>query len=372
MSENILFVGLDVDDNAFHGSALQVGTGEVADFKIRPTLKGLIDKLTELKKKLSGSELRVCYEASYVGFSLKRDLEAASIHCDVVAPSSIPRVGGNHVKTDRIDACKLCQFYSANMLTIVAAPTPELEQDRDLLRSRQFIMNQLTEIRTHIQSMLRRSGRNYKSEENMKSHWTRPHLCWLDRLTLESPGSFGKNLKFLLQQMKWLMHTLSEYGVAVEELTKQEQYVKPVQALVCYKGIANVFAMTIITEIGDVKRFKHPGALVSWMGLDIREYSSGGKHNRFGITKHGNRYLRNAFCEANQRTYQKRALHKKLKTRRTEVPPELTSIADRCMERLAKKGTRMLYAGKHVNKIKIACAREMVGFVWESLNKVAA
>jgi len=33
---------------------------------------------------------------------------------------------------------------------------------------------------------------------------------------------------------------------------------------------------------------------------------------------------------------------------------------------------RLLLAGKHPNKVKVACAREMVGFVWESLNKVAA
>ena len=31
--------------------------------------------------------------------------------------------------------------------------------------------------------------------------------------------------------------------------------------------------------------------------MDIREYSSGGKHHRFGITKHGNRYLRTAVSE---------------------------------------------------------------------------
>ena len=29
-------------------------------------------------------------------------------------------------------------------------------------------------------------------------------------------------------------------------------------------------------------------------------------------------------------------------------------------------------AGKHPNKVKVACARETVGFVWESLNAVAA
>ena len=56
-------------------------------------------------------------------------------------------------------------------------------------------------------------------------------------------------------------------------------------------------------EIGDIKRFPHPRQLMSWVGMDIREYSSGGKHNRFGITKQGNRYLRSAFIEANQRGY---------------------------------------------------------------------
>jgi len=290
----------------------------------------------------------------------------------VVAPSSIPRVHGNQIKTDRIDAAKLCQFYSAGMLTVVATPAADVERDRDLMRSRQFMMYQLTEIRNHIQSLIRRSGRHYKNEESMKSHWTKPHLSWLDRVAAESPASLGKNLKLLLQQMKWLEHTLAEYSKTVDELAQQEQYAKPVQALTCYKGIKNVFAMVIITEIGDIKRFAHPGALVSWMGLDIREYSSGGKHNRFGVTKHGNRYLRNALCEANQKTYRHSALHSDLKMRRKGTPPELVSIADRCMARLAKKGTRMLYAGKHVNKIKVACAREMVGFVWESLRAAAA
>jgi hypothetical protein len=37
---------------------------------------------------------------------------------------------------------------------------------------------------------------------------------------------------------------------------------------------------------------------------------------------------------------------------------------------LNKKGNRLLLAGKYTIKVKAACAREMVGFVWESLDKV--
>jgi hypothetical protein len=36
---------------------------------------------------------------------------------------------------------------------------------------------------------------------------------------------------------------------------------------------------------------------------------------------------------------------------------------------LNRKGNRLLLAGKHPNKVKVACAREMVCFVWESLNQ---
>ena len=131
-------------------------------------------------------------------------------------------------------------------------------------------------------------------------------------------------------------------------------------------------SLTMITEIGDVKRFAHPRQLVSWVGMDIREYASGGKSNRLGITRQGNRYLRTAFIEANQRGYRSASLSKDVKARRAKSPSEYVAIADRCLRRLNKKGNRLLLAGKHPNKVKVACAREMVGFVWESLNQAAA
>ena len=45
MIENIVYVGIDVDDVRYHGSALDKRTGEVLVFQCRPTLKGLVDSL---------------------------------------------------------------------------------------------------------------------------------------------------------------------------------------------------------------------------------------------------------------------------------------------------------------------------------------
>jgi len=60
--------------------------------------------------------------------------------CAVLSPSSIPRRAGTAVKTDRIDAAELVEFYASGLLTIVVPPAAEVEQDRDLLRSRQRLI----------------------------------------------------------------------------------------------------------------------------------------------------------------------------------------------------------------------------------------
>ncbi len=48
MKQNIVYVGLDVYDTQYHGSALDKNTGEVIHFKCRPTLKGLLGQLEKL------------------------------------------------------------------------------------------------------------------------------------------------------------------------------------------------------------------------------------------------------------------------------------------------------------------------------------
>jgi len=143
MSGNVVYVGIDVDDVQYHGSALDRQTGEVLSFQCRPTLKGLIGQLDNVRKHFGGIELKLCYEASYVGFSLQRDLADRGYPCEVVSPSSIPRRAGKSVKTDRIDAAELAEYYANGLLSVVAEPEAEVEQDRDLLRSRQRLIQQL-------------------------------------------------------------------------------------------------------------------------------------------------------------------------------------------------------------------------------------
>ena len=218
MNANVVYVGIDVDDVQYHGSALDRRTGEVLSFHCRPTLKGLVGQLENLQKHFGGAELKLCYEASYVGFSLQRDLHTKGYDCAVVAPSSIPRRGGKSVKTDRIDAAELAEFYANGLLTIVKVPDAEVEQDRDLLRSRQQLMQQQGSLRRHIQSLLRRNGLHYKAETEHKTHWRIHHYGWLNRTVEGCSGSLQVNLALLLRQLNSLDEILAAYGDAVEML----------------------------------------------------------------------------------------------------------------------------------------------------------
>ena len=69
MKQNVIYIGLDVDDTQYHGSALDTDTSEVMSFKCRPTLKGLLNQLDRLRKCFPGRAFWLCDEASYVGYT---------------------------------------------------------------------------------------------------------------------------------------------------------------------------------------------------------------------------------------------------------------------------------------------------------------
>ena len=50
MKQNVVYVGIDVDDVHYHGSVLDRCSGEVLDFRCRPTLKGLVSRRLPLER----------------------------------------------------------------------------------------------------------------------------------------------------------------------------------------------------------------------------------------------------------------------------------------------------------------------------------
>ncbi len=367
--KNVLYVGIDVDSKNFHAAGFCEQTGELLEFKCKPNNSSLLNKLRKLEKK--GFILKTCYEATYLGYTLHRFLESKKVDNQIIAPSLIPEVAGHQIKTDRLDCIKLAKYLAKDLLTEVYVPSLEDEQTRDFIRSRSFLVDERAALKKHILATCRRYGMDYKQETKGKTYWTQMHIEWIDKQLSKLGEVASINLKLLMNQYDNLCDAIFEYDEKIEELANSEKYKKKKDALCCFRGVATTTAMTLITEIGDINRFSHPSKLTSYAGLDIREYSSGGREKKFGITKLGNSKIRTAAVESCQKSSLEYRISKRLKANRKGQPEEIIDIADRCMKRLRKKSLRLQHKGKHINKVKVACAREFLCFTWEALRAVA-
>ncbi|MGZ3803820.1 MAG: IS110 family RNA-guided transposase [Pseudobdellovibrionaceae bacterium] len=370
MESKILFIGLDVDDKNYHGYAIFENEEQGTAFKTKATPTSLFSILEKFKS--PSTTIQICYESTYCGFHLCREIQKAGYECTVIASSLIPEVSGPKVKTDRLDAQKLARYFSKSLLTAVHMPDAEDERNRMLIRSRGFLKKQHIEIKRHIIAICKQLGWVYREDHGSSAaYWTDTHLAWLKRQFKETDPIIRMNFEILISQLDSLENRIEEYAEQIRKLSALPRYKEKVKSLICYRGIDILSAMVFVTELGDIKRFSHPKKLTSYVGLDIIEYSSGGVAKRFSTTKMGNKHVRRILTESVQSATRPVMLSKELKKRRDGVDLKYIDVADRCMKRLHKKATALLYRGKPVNKIKSACAREMLGFIWESLNLVS-
>ncbi len=369
----ILYVGLDVDDTSFHGCALTENQQEGLEFKTKSSSS---DPCRTLEKfNTQKNALKICYEAGYLGYSLQRELQEKGYRCEIVAPSLIPHPAGKRVKTDRLDARGLARYYAKGLLTTIHVPSPEQEAVRDLLRSRCFLKKQIQRVRHHFLSCIRRLGLHYRQETANPdgTYWTKQHRIWLKgKIEKFDSDPLKLNFTLLLSRLEALEEERNSYEDQIENLAKNPCHQQKIRALTCYRGIDTLAALSLVSEIGDIRRFDHPRRLTSYCGMDIIEHSSGGKERKFCMSKMGNKHIRTCVIEACQFVSYPPLISKILKERRKETPMHLVQIADRCMQRLYKKSRKMLYREKPTNKVKAACARELLGFIWESLRAVTA
>ena len=177
--KEVLFAGVDVDDNSFNICIVDSNTSVISTLKSSPNAKSLFNVIRKNTKKQAN--VKVCYEATYLGFSLFRELQALGIDCEVIAPSTIPKSPNQRVKTDRIDAIHLAKCYQKGLLASIVVPDAEDEADRDLIRERQSLVEMAGSLKRIIINKCRRLGWNYIQEEGKKVYWTKDHHNWLSK-----------------------------------------------------------------------------------------------------------------------------------------------------------------------------------------------
>jgi transposase len=84
----------------------------------------------------------------------------------------------------------------------------------------------------------------------------------------------------------------------IRGLSKKEIYNKNFNLLISVPGVGMQTAMLILTELGDIRRFKNTDKLNAYIGLIPSTNSSGEKDKAGDITPRKNKMLRSAIIES--------------------------------------------------------------------------
>jgi transposase len=274
----------------------------------------------------SKSDTPSCYEASGAGFVLQRLLVYDGFSCEVIAPSLIPRKPGDHRKTDRLDAIMLARLYRSGHLTVVHVPDEDHEDLRRLLRLRETYHAYCTATMHRISAILRNHGHVFKQG---KSTWTKKHRRWLRELRQSLQGPLQTALATELEHLEYLETQQTALDAELERYASLPLYRKAVEALCCLRGVKTLTALTLLVEIGDVRRFRSPRSLMAYFGLVPSEYSSGSREYRGSITKAGNVHVRRLLVEAAWNNRHNAAAALILKRRRQGQPPDVVALPSR-------------------------------------------
>ena len=367
MKKKKVYVGMDVHKDSVMIAVLPAGVAEPTLVKrLSHDPRGIRRMLDRLARQ---HEVRACYEASGAGYVLERMIRRWGHACEIVAPSLIPRRPGERRKHDRKDAEELARLYRAGELVSVRVPTEREERVRDLVRCREVFQREALRSRHYILKFLARRGLVYREGQN----WTGKHFAWLREiqrdavLETEDHKAFGEYLALL----EYKLDRRDELDRQIEALAVEPSYKEAVGRLRCLKGISTQAAMVLVTEIGDFRRFEHPGKLMAYVGLVPSEHSSGGSRRQGSITKAGNSRVRHVLVQAawSYRFPPRRG--EVLKRRQQGQPPAAIAHSWKAQHRLHKVFKRLAFR-KNNQIAAVAVARELAGFVWALMQESEA
>lgn len=358
MKNIVRYVGLDVHQDtitiavADEGRSPAEALGTIANDWL--ALSKVLDRLGPPQ------QLRVCYEAGPTGFDLARRLTAARINCVVIAPSLVPKKNnGRVIKTDRRDAAKLARFHRSGDLVEVTVPDRQTEAMRDLERARDDAKRAERTARHQLDKFLLRQERIWSG----KSKWTRGHWAWIAKQAFVEVSQ-QRVLTDYITAAKQATLRVEQLTEDMRELVETWKLGPLVKALMALRGVQLVSAVILVAEIGNFRRFANPKCLMSFLGLVPSIEASGKSCRRGRITRTGNAHVRRILIEAAWNYRFRPRPSKAIGARRKEVSPAVRAIAEHAERRLSRRFQRLTQRGKLPQKVAVAVARELVGFVW--------
>ena len=277
-------LGLDVHTNWTVLAWVDDETGEVAEpYRLDNTK--LLAHVAELAR---GG--RVALETGSRSIFLARQLKSLELDVLVVDAARLqPYLAARRTaKTDRNDALSLAQLLASGELDTLAVYVPDenTEELRNLTRTRLHFSGQATATSNTLRSLVRSQGLDLPGVMSTKrtQHWLdewEPTLSEHNRLVVQE----------LRQAWAEAQARLKCLEVPLKAIARRDARVTRLMTL---PGVAELTAVTLVAEIGDIARFPAAKHLRSYARL-VPQISQSGERTYTGpLVKRGNRHLSRA------------------------------------------------------------------------------
>lgn len=289
-----IYVGLDTHLKSWRVSII-VGETVYKTFSQDPNTN-LLNKY--LIKNFPNANYFSAYEASFSGFKTHRDLVALGIKNMVVNPADIPTTDKERKqKEDSRDSRKIAKQLSQNDLTAIYVPEIDTEGDRQLVRYRKTLTKEIARTKNRIKSQLYYFGVHIPVQFSETKYWSKRFTNWIHEVELPTESA-KLTLLGHLEMAEMLRKKQYSITKEIRKLANKHKYKENYDLLISIPGIANLTAMLLLTEIGDITRFKNLDKLCSFIGLVPTTNSSGENDKTGNITIRSNKILRTAIVES--------------------------------------------------------------------------
>lgn len=219
--------------------------------------------------------IEACTESEWVA----RCLERLGHEVIVADPNYAPMYGmrQRHIKTDRRDALALAEACRLGAYRPVHRVSDTQHLVRAQLTTREALVRTRSRCICVARALLRQDGFRVRSG-NADTFGRRV-------TALDVPGPLMQVLSPLLSTLDALNDQIDAADRQLEDLTHPDPRVR----LLCtLPGIGPITAAAFVAALDTAGRFQGPHQVRAYLGLVPREYSSGERRQRSGLTKSGN------------------------------------------------------------------------------------
>lgn len=200
-------------------------------------------------------------------------------------------IHGGKAKNDRIDSCKIANLMRGGNFPLAYTYPKEMRATRDLLRRRMKLVRHGANLKAHVC--------NTTSQYNLPPNKVNlKNVCAREQLRSTFPDTVvQRNIDLDMAVLEFYAKELSKLEWFLEQQAKVHNPVH-LHILRSISGVGRILALTIIYEVGDIRRFDSVQKFASYARLVKCKAESAGKSYGTQGNKIGNAHLKWAFSEA--------------------------------------------------------------------------